>query len=551
MTRLHHTLIHLLGRARVAALLIGLCAQALAGGARSPAEEFAALEAAGTRFGEITIRAEDIFDTSDPREDYALFRLANRLHLQTRPDVIRRALLFRTGDPVSVRLIEETERLLRGNRYLYDVRFRALRVHDGVVDVEVVTRDTWSLDVGSNASRVGGANAGGVHVAEYNLFGTGTTLTLGRSRNVDRSSTAIGVANHRVFGTWTDFAASHATNSDGRRDAITVVRPFYALDARWAAGGSGVKEDRVEAVYEGGHIVSQYRHRLSQGELFAGWSSGLRDGWVHRWSIGLQVQDDAFGPEDGLVAPALLPPDRRLRAPFLRWELIEDRFERELNRNLIGRPEFFSLGWASNIQLGHTVRSLGSTQDAVLYSAILGRGFEPAPGQVLIATAALSGQYFDGEERRQRGMVQAQYYWPQGSHRLFYAAASFQRLNRPDPGDALLLGGEDGLRGYPLRYQSGTRRALFTLEERFYTDLYPWRLFRIGGAAFLDVGRAWGGEITNHRDPGWLSNAGAGLRVVNARSAFSSVLHIDIAMPLNGTADVRKLQFLVKTKASF
>lgn len=532
-------------------LLTALAAPARANGDEPPAKNFAALEAAGVRIGEIRVRAEDIFDTTDSREDNWLFRLANKLHIQTRPDVIERALLFKRGEPVSVRLIEETERLLRGNRYLYEVKFLPLAVHDGVVDIEVVTRDTWSLDAGSNASRAGGANSSGIHIAEYNLLGTGTTVTLGRSKNVDRTSTSIGFSNSRAFGTWTNLSASHAVNSDGTRDAVSAIRPFYALDARWAAGMSASRDDRIDAVYQGGNIVSQYRHRQYQGEAFAGWSNGLVDGWVNRYSLGLSVQDDAYKPEVGLVTPAMLPPDRKLRAPFARWDLIQDRFDRELNRNLIGRPEFFSLGLNATVQLGYATRSMGSSENAVRYSASVSRGFEPRADDTLIATAKLSGQYLNGQVHRQKLGAQAQYYLPQSPRWLFYAAGSLDTLTRPDPDEALVLGGEDGLRGYPLRYQSGTHRALFTVEERFYTDLYIWRLFRVGGAAFVDVGRAWGGEMTNSSNPGWLGNAGVGLRIVNARSAFSSVLHIDIAMPLNSAADVKKLQFLVKTRASF
>ena len=124
-------------------------------------------------------------------------------------------------------------------------------------------------------------------------------------------------------------------------------------------------------------------------------------------------------------------------------------------------------------------------------------------------------------------------------------------LKNPDPAEGLQLGGDNGLRGFPLRYQSGTRRALFTVEERFYTDIYLWQLFRIGGAAFFDAGRAWGGSGTNVQDPGWLSNAGFGLRIVSARAAFSNVLHIDLAFPIGAPADIQKVQFLVKTKTSF
>src|SRR6187549_3141674 len=73
---------------------------------------FAELEVQGARIGEVRIDARNIFDLDDPREDNWLFRAANALHIRTRPEVIRRDLLFRPGERVSARLIEETERLL-------------------------------------------------------------------------------------------------------------------------------------------------------------------------------------------------------------------------------------------------------------------------------------------------------------------------------------------------------------------------------------------------------------------------------------------------------
>jgi hemolysin activation/secretion protein len=115
----------------------------------------------------------------------------------------------------------------------------------------------------------------------------------------------------------------------------------------------------------------------------------------------------------------------------------------------------------------------------------------------------------------------------------------------------LLLGGDNGLRGYPLRYQAGNHRALITLEERLYTDIFLWRLFRLGAAAYIDVGRAWGGPHVNLNDPGWLANAGLGLRIFSVRSAFSNVLHVDVAMPISPVADVKRVQYLLKTRTSF
>lgn len=133
--------------------------------------------------------------------------------------------------------------------------------------------------------RSGGQNSSGVKIEEYNLLGTGTAISIGRSRNVDRSGTEFGLSMDRVFGSRAALGLSHARNSDGQRSAVSVVRPFYALDARWTAGVTASNDDRIDSVYDAGVMASQYRHRQTQGEVFAGWSPGLVDGWVHRYTV--------------------------------------------------------------------------------------------------------------------------------------------------------------------------------------------------------------------------------------------------------------------------
>ena len=512
---------------------------------------FAELEQAGAIIGQVVVVARDIFDTTDPKENNALFRAANAVHIQTRESVVRRALLFKPGDRVSVRALEETERLLRASNYLYDVRFRPLAWRDGVVDIEVSTRDTWSLDLGVRASRAGGANTTGLKITEHNLLGTGTTLSFGRTNDVDRSSNEIQIANERAFGTWVNASLNLATNSDGRNDSISVVRPFYALDARWAAGVSASRYDRIDPVYNAGEVESQYRHRQRAAEVFGGWSAGLIEGRAQRYSLGLAFQDDAYAVEPGLVAPAQLPADQRLVGPFFGYELATDRYARETNRNLMGRPEFFALGLTSTARLGWASTALGSSENALLYQGSLSGGMEPGPEQTLVASGHIQGRYADGRVSRQQLGGDVQYYLPQGPRWLFYASAAGDLLTNPDPDQTLYLGGDNGLRGYPLRYQNGSRRFLFTVEERFYTDIFLWQLFRIGGAAFYDVGRAWGEGGLNTVNPGWLHDLGFGLRIVSARSAFGNVIHVDVAVPLNATPDIQKVQLIVKTKTAF
>ncbi len=113
------------------------------------------------------------------------------------------------------------------------------------------------------------------------------------------------------------------------------------------------------------------------------------------------------------------------------------------------------------------------------------------------------------------------------------------------------LGGDTGLRGYPLRYQTGDSRILLTAEQRFFSDWYPFRLVRVGGAVFADIGRTWGDNPAGGPSLGWLKNVGLGLRLGATRSSGRDVVHIDLAFPLDGDASIDDVQLLIESKASF
>ena len=101
----------------------------------------------------------------------------------------------------------------------------------------------------------------------------------------------------------------------------------------------------------------------------------------------------------------------------------------------------------------------------------------------------------------------------------------------------LLLGGDNGLRGYPSRYQEGDRRFLLTLEQRFYLDGEYWRLFNLGAVAFADIGRAWFPGQDNGINGSTLRGLGFGLRFSPTRAGKDIMLHLDFAFPLDTEDD--------------
>ena len=78
------------------------------------------LEKEEVTIGRIVLEREDVFDLSNPKENNWFYRLLNKLHIITKERVIENQLLFEPGQPYKKRLIEETERILRRNTYLYE-----------------------------------------------------------------------------------------------------------------------------------------------------------------------------------------------------------------------------------------------------------------------------------------------------------------------------------------------------------------------------------------------------------------------------------------------
>ena len=543
---------------RAASVLVGLTLSLMAGADTPPALQQRGdvpsdveLERAGAVIGTIDVDNQDIFDPRDPREDKALYRLANRLHVETRPELILQQLLIKPGDRYSKRLLEESERILRAERFFYDASIVPVHYADGRVDLQVTTRDVWSLNPGVSFSRRGGKSTYGVEIEELNVLGRGVAIALSHKSGVDRDIRRLDFIDRHLFGTRLELLASYANNSDGDERKLSLERPFYALDTHWAAAVSAGKLEREDTLYRLGEEADQFVERVRSFEAYAGRSGGVHDGWVNRWSWGLTVDDRRFDALTEPLSSLLVPEDRKLVYPWVGWELIEDQFGTERNHDQIERTEDIFLGTRLQARLGYSSSGLGADRNALVYHAEFDRGYALTPASKLTFSSTLGGRR---EQRKSADVLlegQARYYYEQDSNWLFFASIDAGVGHALDLDHQLLLGGDNGLRGYPLRFQSGDRRARLTLEQRYFTDWYPFRLFRVGGAVFFDAGRTWGDDPLDTPNYGLMKDIGVGLRFANSRSGLGSIIHVDLAFPLDGPDSIDNVQFLVETRREF
>jgi len=501
--------------------------------------------------GEIKLRKLNVFDLSNEEENNWLYRLANRLHIVTKDRVINGQLLFEAGTKHDKRLIEETERILRQNPYLYDASIETTLQDNGVVDIVVTTKDVWTLGPDLSLSRKGGENKSRIGIEEQNLFGLGQSIRFNHEENVDRRSNSFEFADRHLGHSWVSAFLHIADNSDGETNQLSIVRPFYALDARWSAGGRALSDDGRDALYVLGTETAEYQRDRELFTAFVGWSKGLRDGWARRWTAGVVYDDNQFSAVPVPTLPSAIPADRKLVYPYLGFELLQDEFEITHNRDQIGRQEDFLLGARLTGSIGWAAESFGADRDALLYSATASRGLGSLDSKTLLLSANASGRLESGHSANVLATIRARYYVTQSRKRLFFVALQGTAGLALDLDNPVQLGGDSGLRGYPLRYQNGDSKLLVTIEQRYFTDWYPFRLMRVGGAIFADVGRVWGRNPLGGEPLGWLKDVGFGLRLAPTRSSSSKMLHLDVAFPLDGDPTIDSVQVSLEAKRSF
>ena len=517
----------------------------------------AQLEAAGARIGSIEIHVDDVFDLDNPKENGALFRAVNYLHVNTRETTIRPQLLFKSGDLYMRHLLDETARNLRARNYLVDadVEVTAFHAETNTVDLRVWVHDNWTLKPGASFSHSGGENRSGLQLEDANLLGTGKNLSVNYVNDVDRETLKFAYLDQNVLSTRWEMQARYQQATDGGLRGLTLVHPFYSLDTRWSAALDMFDQKRTDRTFLNANVIDQYQTRLNFIEVQGGWSSGLHEqgeqpGWVQRWSLGFTRDQQRFSV-DPQLGTSQLPANKNMQYPWLGFSWLEDRFRVTRNRDQIARTEDVYMGGALSLRFGYAAESLGADRNAAILGLNLQNAYQLHERHIIYINAGLNGQH---QSQAWRGTIYTgglRYDWQQDHDHILVVKFNHARILNPDESQQLYLGSDEGLRGYPLRYRIGDQRSILIVEQRAYTDWQILRLLSVGGVAFVDVGHIKSGDSLVSGVRRTFADAGIGLRLGNIRSSGGEVFHFDLAYPFDAETSDRKLQFSVTTHSSF
>jgi hypothetical protein len=506
------------------------------------------LELAAYEVRDVQINTLPIFDEANRRENNSLYRWINRAHMDTRPSVIANQILFRPGDKVNAQVLAETERLLRAQRYVGESEVRVLRKCGEQVELEVVTREVWTLlpEVTFHAS--GGDNSFGFGLRDSNILGSGQGVSLGYKSDADRDSYQLAFHNPNLGNTFRTLDMVTASNSDGHQLLLGYALPFYSLNSRTAWNVEFQSVQEILSQYQYGERVSELSRRAKTAELSRGFSKGLSDGYTQRFRYGLRVEQHNYSAGIDLPAPATRPVDVSMVYPFVEWESIEDNYIVAYNIRQIYRAEDLHIGKRILASIGYAPGDEGRIIMQGEYSdTLLSR-----PRLLL----QLGTDYYARWNQRQSKLEDSivhfalDFHRGQTENRSFFLGLSATRAFNLNNGRQVSLGGSSGLRGFDSHFLNGDGSVRVTAEQRIFTNYHILQLARLGFAGFVDAGRVFG-QAENGAGRTF-SNVGLGMRLAPSKSKEGKIIHIDIAYPLQvDQFGEKKLQFLIEAKATF
>lgn len=491
----------------------------------------------------ILVEPGDVFNLNDEKENAFYHRWANRLHIETKEEVIRHQLLFSEDGVLTDKALKESERILRANKYIKEATVDVKGGCEEPLQVVVKTTDNWTLTPGVTFGRSGGQNKTGLQIKENNLFGKGKDLGFAYRNTVDRDSLTFEYHDPHVLGTRHDIKFFLQNNSDGEGFLIDYSLPFFEFDGRKSWGIMAESLSQELPLYDGGRVTERIGVKRDRLRAFIGSSGGRSENTVFRKIYGIEFIDKQFFATDTFNSQQ---DGHDEFYPFIEFIYLVENFANRNNFRTMGRKEDIPLGINASANLGVISTLTGSDNNYVKYNFHLSRGFTPFSNSFGLIDLNFFGYLGGGERAGERLNLTGEYFIYQPENESIYMRGSFISANNLQLDEQLLLGGST-LRGYPFGYQDGDRVATFSVEKRKYFDWYPLRMFQFGAAVFADVGSVW----DEQSEEDLLFDVGLSLRMVPTRSSSGKVIHIDIAKPITATENIDSLQISVGTKVSF
>ena len=460
----------------------------------------------GRRITEIAVSTNPPYPDEFLRRWEPLVEMIHRLHSTTRPSVVRRFLVFRTGQICSQLRLDESERILRGQVFLADAEIRAIPDGDGV-RIEVETLDEIAITGGASVT-ADSPFLTSLSLGDRNVVGSALELSgTWRDGFFYRDTWGGHIVHRQLFGRPYEMRLRGARETHGSRWEGELRHAFLTdlqrLGWRVSGGSSNELYPLVREDAQSGAISIERAHADIGGVVRVGEVGRRLSLFGASLSREHEVPGDAFVmvTDTGVFNdPSVNLADRFGRHRTARvnalWGVRAIRFMRVTAFDALAAPQDVREGFQLGTLLGRSLSVLGSEDDDIFAAADLYVG--AGSPRVFAAMQIQAEGRQDYDENRWDGILgsgRGALYARLDERHTFVGSVEWsggwrQRL----PFQLTLADQDGGVRGYGGSRAGGARRTVIRLEERWRIGR-PRDLAELGVAFFADGGKLWAGDV--------------------------------------------------------
>lgn len=434
-------------------------------------------------------------------------RVVAAVHTTTNPNVVRRFLLLRVGEPCNELRRAESERILRAQPFIAAASIRTVQVAGGGVDLDVRTSDEVAF-VFDGALGHGPTPLRFVRLGDANLSGQGMYLAADwRDGTPFRDGYGMRYVDNQLFGQPYIFTLDGHQTPLGDNSLVDFTHPFYTDLQRVAwRGQAGATDDYVQFMNDvnSSHAIHLSRNYFDVGGI-------VRVGPPGRLSLfGASISGDDERPGSNQVlvtaqgfasdtSTALL--NRYQAHTIARVNTLlgmrDIGFARVRGFDALTATQDLPIGFQLGTLFGRSLSVLGSRDNDIFMAGDLYVG---AVGR----TNALRLQVY-GEGRHDNSANDWDGLLTTGraveylkftdvnttTISLEFSGGWRQRI----PFNLTLSDPDGGVRGYAASNTPGGERLVARLEDRLFVGRPFHGLGDIGVGAFADAGRLWAEDI--------------------------------------------------------
>lgn len=487
---------------------------------------------------EIHFIRNDIFDLKQERS-FWFHRFANDYHVITTEQTLRNDLLFNTGDQLDFALVAETERLLRSRRHLRKAHIYVSQYcpQTNEVVLTVESWDNWSLLPKLGFGHEGGATKLTLGLAEDNLWGTGVQAQVEYFSDSERDGYKTKWFAPNIAGSHWQSSLQYANSSDGESYQFGVSLPFYQQSSEWAFHFETLKDIKDVSEYARGEVYNEYQSKQQQLDVGAGWKLWQQESQVQHLSAGIRLDDWHFNPNEQSVLPE--PEDRDLSSVWLSWDFIDADYRELTNFNLFNRIEDINFGWQLQATYGLLSQGLGAYDSGHWWELKAEKNYQLTEGSWVVLRSNLKRLDRSAQPQQRLLSTEFRYIRHLTDRQVLISQLKWLDGKNIFRDQLIAVGGDEGMRAFPLNYQVGNKALLASIEYRYITGMNLYQLLDVAFAGFADVGKAWDNPLfPPGPDTSTLHGYGVGMRLFPSHSSRGSMISIDLAYPITDNPEI-------------